>query len=71
MKDLAYYLTLPDHLRVWQDSTEEGTYWASRVQELPVCLDDGETPAQAIESREINMRLWLTVALKKGNPIPV
>lgn len=69
-KDLAYYLSRPYHLLVWQDETEEGPYWASKVQELPGCTGDGETPEAALESLKESMRLWLEVAIQRGIPIP-
>ena len=61
--DLSYEVVL-----YW--SAEDAAYIAE-VPELPGCLSDGETRAEALENAEDAMRAWIETARELGREIPV
>ena len=63
------YLALPytDWVRI---DVDEGGYYAG-VVELPGCLADGETRAEALERLQDAKRSWLTSAIDHGDPVPL
>lgn len=67
-RTLEDYLALPytDWIRI---DAEEGGFIAG-VEELPGCLADGETRAEAIERLQDAKRAWIGAALEFGDPIP-
>jgi len=64
---LNYYMNLPYTIE-FQNDPEHG--WYARVKELPGCMNQGETPEDALEAILDTMQGWLEIALEKGNPIP-
>lgn len=66
---LEDYLALPYTEWVRPD-TEEGGYYAG-VEELPGCLADGESRAEALERLQDAKRSWLATALEFGDHIPM
>lgn len=52
-------------------------YWSNEDQaflvempELPGCMADGPTPAEALENAEVVISEWLDVARERGQEIP-
>jgi antitoxin HicB len=68
-RTLEEYLSLPYTEWVRPD-TDEGGFYAG-VEELPGCLADGETRAQALEALQDAKRSWLATALEFGDEIPL
>lgn len=67
MKNLEYYLSLPYTVEIYP--SEHGGYVA-KIAELPGCITQGETIAEAAEMAEDAKRAWLETALEEGVPIP-
>ena len=66
-KDIEYYMSLPYTIE-FQNDPEYG--WHANVKELPGCMNQGDTPEEALEAILDAMRGWIEIALNKGNPIP-
>jgi len=49
---------------------EDGGGYLATVPELPGCMSDGETRAQALANVEDAIATWLHIARKHGDPIP-
>ena len=64
---LNYYMNLPYTIE-FQNDPEYG--WHARVKELPGCMNQGDSPEEALEAILDTMQGWLEIALEKGNPIP-
>ena len=60
-------LRRPYH-RVITGEPSEG--YLGEVPELPGCLTAGATPAEALESLQEAMAVWVESALAHGDPIP-
>lgn len=45
---------------------EDETTWFVRVVELPGCISEGDSPAEAIEMIQDAMAAWLEIALEDG-----
>ncbi|MDT7855263.1 type II toxin-antitoxin system HicB family antitoxin [Rubrivirga sp. S365] len=60
--DLRYEIIL-----YWSD--EDGAYVAE-VPELPGCVSDGETYAEAVENVEDAIRAWIETAQELGRDVP-
>lgn len=52
-------------------SDEDGGGFIATVPDLPGCMSDGETPAEAIENVQDAIEEWLDLARKLGRDIPV
>lgn len=52
-------------------SEEDGGGFLATVPDLPGCMSDGETPAEAIENVEDAIEEWLDLARKLGRDIPI
>jgi predicted RNase H-like HicB family nuclease len=52
-------------------SDEDGGGFLATVPDLPGCMSDGETPAEAIENVQDAIEEWLDLARKLGREIPV
>jgi antitoxin HicB len=50
---------------------EDGGGFLATVPDLPGCMSDGETPAEAIENVQDAIEEWLDLAHKLGREIPV
>jgi len=50
-------------------SEPDGTYIAE-VPELPGCMADGSTYAEAVANAEIVIDQWIDTAREQGRPIP-
>ena len=68
MKDLAYYMALPYTFTLMPDPEEPGC--AIKVNELPGCISQGDTPDDAMRRVREAMELWLETALEDGVAIP-
>jgi len=66
-KNLDYYLSLPYTIEICP--SEHGGYVA-KVAELPGCITQGETAAEAAQMAEDAKRAWLETALEEHIPIP-
>ena len=66
-KTVDYYTALPYTIELQKDP-EEG--WFVRVKELPGCMSQGDTMAEALTMIRDAMAAWLEVALADGLPIP-
>jgi antitoxin HicB len=51
-------------------SEEDGGGYLATVPELPGCMSDGETRADALANVEDAIATWLHCARKHGDPIP-
>jgi antitoxin HicB len=51
-------------------SEEDGGGYLATVPELPGCMSDGETRAEALINVEDAIATWLHCAHKHGDPIP-
>ena len=66
-RTLEYYLGLA-YTRELIPEPEGG--WFVRIKELPGCMSQGETPAEAMDQIEDAMAGWVESALVHGTPIP-
>ena len=67
MKKTTPYLSLPYTIELKQDA-EDG--WFVRVKELPGCMSQGDSAAEALTMIREAMQGWLTVALEQRMTIP-
>ena len=51
-------------------SDEDGGGFLATVPDLPGCMSDGETPAEAIDNVQDAIAEWLDLARKLGREIP-
>jgi antitoxin HicB len=51
-------------------SEEDGGGFLATVPDLPGCMSDGETPAEAIEHVQDAIEEWLDLARELGREIP-
>lgn len=51
-------------------SEDDGGGFLATVPDLPGCMSDGETPAEAIENVQDAIEEWLDLARKMGREIP-
>ncbi len=66
-KTLKYYQSLPYTLELTSDP--DGG-WVIAVKELPGCISQGDTTAEALEMIHDAMAAWITVSLEDGDAIP-
>jgi len=64
------YMKLPYHVVMVRDETGGAPATVVWVDELPGCISQGDTPAEAAAMIGDAMRGWLQVALDHGVPIP-
>ena len=50
--------------------SEDDNAFIAEVPELPGCMADGPTKAQALEAVEVVARQWVETANETGRPIP-
>ena len=50
--------------------SEEDAAYLVDVPELPGCMADGETYAEALANAETVMRMWIETARALGRPVP-
>lgn len=50
--------------------SEEDQAYIVSVPELPGCMADGKTPAEAVKNAEVIIAEWIECALEDGDPIP-
>ena len=51
--------------------SEEDNCYISEVPELPGCMADGKTYAEALKNTEIIIQEWIDTAKESGREIPV
>lgn len=66
-KDFKYYLNLEYTIRLKKNG--DGSYFAE-IEELPGCMTEGDTEAEAIKMIEDAKKSWLKVALGRKINIP-
>jgi antitoxin HicB len=66
-KKIEDYLKLP-YTRELIPEPEGG--WFVRIKELPGCMSQGDTPAEALRMVEDAMSGWIGTEISRGNPIP-
>lgn len=49
---------------------EEGGGWLVTFPDLPGCMSDGETPAEAIENGKDALECWISACKEMGREIP-
>ena len=64
------WLERPYHIRLQQRDDGDGAYWFATVEELPGCMSDGDSEAEALASVRDAMHGWISAALEAGRPIP-
>lgn len=64
------YLREPYHFRLQRLDDGDGPYWFATVEELPGCMSDGETEAEAMENVRDAMTEWIAAARAEGRPVP-
>ena len=67
---IARYLSLPYHVMVKSERTEEGSFWSAAVEELPGCEARGATADEAVEHLRPAMEAWISAALADRRAIP-
>jgi len=50
--------------------TREGDAWFAEIAELPGCMTQGDSAAEAVEMIQDAMAGWIEIALEDGNPVP-
>jgi antitoxin HicB len=66
-KTLAYYLNLEYTIRLKEN--EDKTFFAE-IEELPGCLTEGDTQAEALNMIKDAKKAWIEIALERGIKIP-
>lgn len=66
-KDIQYYLNLPYTIEIMREDAET---WFARVVELPGCMTEGDSAAEAAEMIQDALAAWIEVALEDGQAIP-
>ncbi len=51
-------------------SAEEGGGFLARVQDVPGCMSDGETPAEAAANVQDAIAVWIEAAQDLGHDVP-
>ena len=64
------WLERPYQTRLQQRDDGDGAYWFATVEELPGCMSDGDSEAEALASVRDAMHGWISAALEAGRPIP-
>ena len=64
------WLERPYQIRLQQRDDGDGAYWFATVEELPGCMSDGDSEAEALTSVRGAMHGWISAALEAGRPIP-
>lgn len=67
-RDLSYYLSLPYSIKLYP--AQEGGF-VSEIPDLPGCLSQGQTAAEAITMIEDAKKSWLSIALEQDMEIPL
>jgi predicted RNase H-like HicB family nuclease len=64
------YLNLPYNIIVRHISDESGDYYFATVLEMPGCMSDGKTSAEAFENIREAMEGWIETKLENGYAVP-
>ena len=64
------YLERPYHIRLEHRDDGDGPYWFATVEELPGCMSDGDTEAEALRAVRDAMHGWIATALEARRAIP-
>ena len=68
---LETYLAMPFHISIVQDVSSDGHVgWVASVLELPGCLAQGRSPAEAAERIQDAMPLYLADLIESGDAVP-
>ena len=66
LKDLKHYLSLPYTIQL----TREAHGWFAEIAELPGCMTQGNSSAEAVEMIQDAMAGWIEIALEDGRSVP-
>lgn len=66
-RTVDYYTSLPYTIEIVRQDEET---WFARVVELPGCITEGNTLAEAVAMIQDAMSAWIEIALDDGRPIP-
>ena len=66
-KTLNYYMALP---YTFQLKPDPDAGWFIKVVELPGCMSQSDSFAEALGMIDEAMELWIETALEDGDPIP-
>ena len=66
-KDIAYYMGLPYTIEL---IPEPQGGWYVGIKELPGCMSEADTPAEALAEIVQVQREWLGIALEQGLAVP-
>lgn len=64
------YLQAAYHFRLQCLDDGDGPYWLATVEELPGCMSDGETEAEAMDNVRDAMVGWIEAAIEEGRTVP-
>ncbi len=64
------WLERPYQIQLQQRDDGDGLHWFATVEELPGCMSDGDSEAEALASVRDAMHGWISAALEAGRPIP-
>ncbi|MDR1588938.1 MAG: type II toxin-antitoxin system HicB family antitoxin [Oscillospiraceae bacterium] len=64
------YLKLPYGVTLRHMNDESGEYFFATVEEMPGCMSDGKTQAEALANIREAMELWIEGRLEAGLEIP-
>ena len=65
--DINHYLSLAYTIELIR---EDATTWFARVAELPGCMTEGDSAADAVDMIQDAMAGWIELALEDGRAIP-
>lgn len=66
-RTVEYYASLPYTIELVRQDEET---WFARVVELPGCITEGDTLAEAAAMIQDALAAWIEIALDDGRPIP-
>jgi len=70
IENLKYYMSLPYTTIIEAVNDESGLYYVGRIMEFEGCMSDGDTKAEALQSLQEAMELWIETKLANGFHVP-
>jgi antitoxin HicB len=58
------------HIQIDPIPAEDGGGFIGWVPDLPGCISDGRTPAEALANANLAIDEWINEAMRLGRPIP-
>ena len=69
-ENVKHYMSLPYTTIIEAISDESGFYYVGRIMEFDGCIADGDTKAEALQSLQEAMELWIETKLANGFEVP-